>query len=138
VNYPHSLAYFNELSGGIKNGHKHMLHSAIDWGQDLIYLKQWLQEHPEIKLDGLAYYGGFEPAAIGIDCPRPPVVANSSEDKSKDTPQAGWYALSTNSLWSSDDEYAYFRPVTPVAMVGKTIHIYHITQKDVQQIQQQF
>ena len=132
LNYPHLLAYFNELSGGTKNGHKHMLHSAIDWGQDLTYLKQWLEDHPEIELDGLAYHGGFEPSAIGIKCSRPPVGRDASDTVSQDTskvgPQPGWYALSTNSLWSSNGEYDYFRHFTPVTTVGSTIHIYHITQ----------
>ncbi|MCL2006050.1 MAG: glycosyltransferase family 39 protein [Planctomycetaceae bacterium] len=132
-NYPHSLAYFNEMSGGTKNGHKQMLHSAIDWGQDLLYLKQWLANHPEIELDGLAYHGGFDPSAIGIESPRPPVDSNSSSaawmDSSKVGPQPGWYALSINAIWSADGEYTYFRHLTPLITVGKTIHIYYITSK---------
>jgi hypothetical protein len=35
--YPHSLSYFNELVGGPKHGHEHLLDSNIDWGQDLLY-----------------------------------------------------------------------------------------------------
>jgi hypothetical protein len=131
LNYPHSLAYFNELSGGTRNGHKHMLHSAIDWGQDLTYLKKWLEKHPDVKLDGLAYYGGFDPSAIGIESPRPPVSQNCADsaltDSLKVGPQPGWYALSTNSLWSQDGEYAYFRHLPPVVTAGRTIHVYHIT-----------
>ncbi|MCL2709282.1 MAG: hypothetical protein FWE95_00240 [Planctomycetaceae bacterium] len=136
LNYPHSLAYFNELSGGTKNGHRHMLHSAIDWGQDLTYLKKWLEMHPEIELDGLAYHGGFDPSAIGINAPRPPVGQNATHfvqmDSSKMGPQPGWYALSTNALWGPSGEYDYFRHFTPVATAGRTIHIYHLTQEDVE------
>jgi hypothetical protein len=40
--YPHSLSYFNELVGGPMGGPKHLLDSNIDWGQDLFYLKDWL------------------------------------------------------------------------------------------------
>ena len=130
LNYPHSLAYFNEISGGPKNGHKHLLHSAIDWGQDLTYLKKWLADRPEIQLDGLAYHGGFEPSAIGLEAPRPPIDPSSHSatwtDASKIGPQPGWYALSTNSLWSCDGEYAYFRDFAPVALAGKTIYIYYV------------
>ena len=130
VNYPHSLAYFNELSGGTKNGHKHMLHSAIDWGQDLTYLKRWLEANPEIELDGLAYFGGFDPSAIGINAPRPPVDPDSPSaswaNSSRIGFQPGWYALSINSLWSACGEYAHFRHLTPVATAGRTIHIYHV------------
>jgi len=34
--YPHQLAYFNEIAGGPENGWKHLLHSNLDWGQDLL------------------------------------------------------------------------------------------------------
>lgn len=43
--YPHSLSYFNELVGGPLNGHKHLLGSNVDWGQDFRYLA-W-QRYPE-------------------------------------------------------------------------------------------
>jgi len=38
---PHSLSYFNESVGGPAGGHAHLIHSNIDWGQDLLYLKRW-------------------------------------------------------------------------------------------------
>ena len=141
LNYPHSLAYFNELSGGPKNGHKHILHSALDWGQDLTYLKKWLKENPKSKLDGLAYHGGFDPSVIGIECPKPPADPNSSNatlaDLSKIGPQTGWYALSTMSLWNHDGEYGYFRFLTPVTTVGRTIHIYHITPDEANRVRRE-
>ncbi len=43
-NHPHSLAYFNEASGGPANGYKHLLHSSLDWGQDLYLVKQWMAD----------------------------------------------------------------------------------------------
>jgi hypothetical protein len=52
--YPHSLSYFNELVGGPANGHAHLLDSNIDWGQDLLLLKEWLDAHPEASPLGLA------------------------------------------------------------------------------------
>jgi hypothetical protein len=142
LNYPHSLAYFNELSGGTKNGHKHMLHSAIDWGQDLTYLKKWLDSHPEIKLDGLAYHGGFESSAIGITCPRPPIDSNSeigisNTNKMEVGPLPGWYALSTNSLYGHNKEYEYFQKFKPVDIAGVTIYIFHITQEDANRIRKE-
>ena len=38
--YPHQLAYFNEAAGGPENGHKHLLHSNLDWGQDLLLIRE--------------------------------------------------------------------------------------------------
>jgi hypothetical protein len=34
-NYPHQMAYFNELVGGPLNGHRHLLGSNVDWGQSV-------------------------------------------------------------------------------------------------------
>lgn len=42
--YPHSLSYFNELTGGPLNGHRHLLGSNLDWGQDLLYAQKALKD----------------------------------------------------------------------------------------------
>ena len=77
--YPHSLSYFNELVGGPMGGHEHLLESNIDWGQDLLYLDEWLNEHPEARPLGLAYFGLCDPRVLGlIYAPPPRHVASSS------------------------------------------------------------
>ena len=43
--YPHHLAYFNDFVGGPRNGYKHLLGSSFDWGQDLLYLKQYAEDN---------------------------------------------------------------------------------------------
>lgn len=40
--YPHYLAYFNRIAGGPENGYKHLVDSSLDWGQDLVTLREWL------------------------------------------------------------------------------------------------
>ncbi|WP_187782134.1 ArnT family glycosyltransferase [Gimesia chilikensis] len=49
--YPHQLAYFNELVGGPENGWKHLLGSNLDWGQDLLFIRNKLEplDSPEEK-----------------------------------------------------------------------------------------
>ena len=44
--YPHQLAYFNEAAGGPENGHQHLLGSNLDWGQNVLYLKQRIADRP--------------------------------------------------------------------------------------------
>ncbi len=70
---PHSLAYFNELAGGPTRGSEHLIHSNIDWGQDLLYLRRWLEKHPEAHPLRLAFYGECHPSAAGIvfEAPQP-------------------------------------------------------------------
>ena len=65
--YPHSMSYFNELAGGPNGGHRYLLGSNLDWGQDLLYLEKWTTQHSGAQIVRLAYYGGFNPHAVGID-----------------------------------------------------------------------
>lgn len=75
--FPHSLSYFNELAGGPKNGHVHLLNSNIDWGQDLLYLKRWLDKHPEAQPLQLAFQGDFDGSTAGIEYTVPPEEPHS-------------------------------------------------------------
>lgn len=43
--YPHSLSFFNETVGGPLNGQNHLLGSNVDWGQDSIYVSNWIEEY---------------------------------------------------------------------------------------------
>jgi hypothetical protein len=64
--YPHYLAFFNELAGGPKNGHRVLLDSNLDWGQGLKELKRWM-DGKEIKQIQLFYFGTADPKYYGID-----------------------------------------------------------------------
>ncbi|MEQ9407772.1 MAG: glycosyltransferase family 39 protein [Fuerstiella sp.] len=64
--FPHSLAYFNELVGGPKSGYRIMVDANLDWGQDLLYLKEWLEDHPEAAGMELHYYGPVAPVLAGL------------------------------------------------------------------------
>jgi len=130
--YPHSLSYFNELAGGPKRGHEHLLDSNIDWGQDLLYLKRWLDEHPEARPLGLAYCLPFlDPSIAGIESTLPPPGPEGRTVRGRDPeqlgPKPGWYALSVREIRGRHGRYAYFLRFEPVAMAGYSIYIYHIT-----------
>jgi hypothetical protein len=130
--YPHSLSYFNELVGGPKNGHQHLVNSNIDWGQDLLYLKAWVDEHPEARPLAVAYFGTCDPRVAGIDCvhmPRAHVAFRERACVLPDVPgpRPGWYALSVNEIRWPTREFEYFLRFQPVAMAGYSIYIYHIT-----------
>ena len=131
--YPHSLSYFNESVAGPKGGHAHLDYSNIDWGQDLLYLKRWLDKHPEARPLGFAYSVRFiNPSIAGIECSKPPVGADydgplAPEMPKERGPLPGWYAMSVQRLVEKDDPYRYFFRFKPVAMAGYSIYIYHIT-----------
>jgi len=143
--YPHSLSYFNELVGGPTGGHYHLDNSNIDWGQDLLYLKRWLDRHPEAAPLGLARHCSVvDPAVAGIEYTKPP--AGSEPDSSVRgnpdalktiAPVAGWYALSVNDLHRRDHQCDYFLRFKPVAMAGYSIYIYHITLEDANRVRRE-
>jgi hypothetical protein len=144
--HPHYVSYFNELVGGPENGWKHLINSNIDWGQDLLFLKRWSDEHPEARPLGLAYFGGLDPHVIGleyIDAPLGPV--GQKGNRISTGPQPGWYAVSVNLLcgmgFIAYDEkghwtliprggYSYFGLFTPVGKAGYSIFIYYISPDD--------
>jgi hypothetical protein len=132
--YPHCLSYFNEVVGGSLHGSEHLVDSGIDWGQDLLYLKSCLDEHPEAEPLGLAYFGYIDPRAAGISFTLPPKE-----------PWPGWYAISVTLLrgyrypiangrggmeYLDRPYYTYFQRFTPAAHAGYSIFIYYLNDED--------
>jgi hypothetical protein len=144
--YPHSLSYFNELVGGPKGGHWHLGNSNIDWGQDLLYLKKWLDAHPEAAHStqgpiGVSYDNILDPSVVGIEYTKPPVGPTAIEQElppaAEQGPLPGWYAISVNHLHGRTKEYEYFLRFEPVAMAGYSIYIYHLTPDQVNSVRRE-
>ncbi len=127
--YPHSLSYFNELVGGPRNGGKHLLNSNMAWGQDLLYLKSWLDKHPSGGLDALAYWGTFSPTLVGLPEARDQQRFSFSEQNSSEPPgsRPGRYAVSVNHLYAGSGPYPDFLDLEPMGSAGYSIYIYDIT-----------
>jgi hypothetical protein len=154
--YPHSLSYFNEAAGGPANGGTHLVDSNIDWGQDLLYLKEWLDAHPEARPLHLAYFGFCDPRVAGIEFELPPTGPTTAEEvagpKGRELgPKPGWYAVSVTLLhgygfslpsgrggWvgAPRDGFTYFLRFRPVARAGWSIYIYHITPEECVKVRQ--
>jgi len=146
---PHWMSYFNEFAGGPKNGHKWLVDSNVDWGQDILMLKWWQDKHPEATPLEAAIFTMFDPADLGLKYRLPtPFLKGHPEVVSKDGlrgPQPGWCAVSVCMLkgqhfsvpdadgnWSwSTEHFTYFLDnFEPVDMIGYSIYIYHITEED--------
>lgn len=148
--YPHSLSYFNEFAGGPVGGHAHLVDANIDWGQDLLYLKRWLDDHPEAKGIRIAYFGFVDLETVGIEAELPPKgpMAFTGERRSPAStnilgPQPGWFAVSVNHLrgyrhFESDQpDYAYFMNFEPVAMAGYSIYIYQVSLEEANRVRRE-
>lgn len=140
--FPHSLSYFNELVGGPTRGHAHLLGSSIDWGQDLLHLKCWLDDHPEARPIHVEVCGAIDPAVAGIDAlpaaPCPPAYGGS-EAKEACGPMPGWFAVSVNHLhgyrhYVDTPRFAYLLELTPTATAGYSIYVYDVSPEDANRV----
>lgn len=98
---PHYLAFFNVLAGGPANGHRLLVDSSLDWGQDLPGLARWLRAHNSGTGAGpvfLSYFGSGEPAYYGIRASQLPFVNGFKLRHPWYQPAAGLYCVSATML----------------------------------------
>jgi Dolichyl-phosphate-mannose-protein mannosyltransferase len=124
---PLYLTFFNILAGGPSQGWKVTNDSNFDWGQGLLDLEHWQDEHHPGRIE-LAYFGMVDPQTYGIDYvpfgegTDEPFVAVSSyflvgqRQRSRSThggPQ-----------WVTVDCWQKLEQMKPVAVPGGTIFIF--------------
>lgn len=119
--YPHNLAYFNQLAGGPNNGHSHLLDGNLDWGQDLLFIQDWITKHPQNKPVYVTYSGFLPHSFLGMAFNEIP------EDKSI---SPGFYILSVNYLHRGHlMESPLFQRIlklTPKERITPAIYLYEI------------
>lgn len=135
--YPYYLAYFNELAGGPDRGRFILSDSNLDWGQDLIGLKNYVDQQ-QIEHLKFSYFGATDPAAYGLQTEALPPVALAMHKQSPwwlhtyhpADPAPGHYAISATSLmggiWTERSTYAAFRARQPAAVIGHSIYVYTV------------
>ncbi len=137
--FPHQEAFFNELAGGPEGGGRILVDSNIDWGQDLILLRELLVEKG-VEDVYLGYFGAAVPETYNILYkPIPGFLRQTAGPEinayNPYTPPPGWYAISQTSLQLGLLEqnvamYAFFRDREPVARAGYSINLYEVTYPD--------
>jgi hypothetical protein len=136
VIHPHYLSYFNLAAGGAENGRNILIDSNIDWGQDLLRLKQWMDENG-VESVRLGWFGTADPTFYELSytplpgSPRPEFYGlwtNPPFDTV--APEPGLYAISVSNLWESQwgnkVVYPWFRAREPDAQIGYSILIYEV------------
>ncbi|MFO1094656.1 MAG: hypothetical protein U0992_15320, partial [Planctomycetaceae bacterium] len=133
--WPHSLSYFNELAGGPRHGHDHLIDANIDWGQDLFYLRDWIAAHPEARPLTVTYEGFFDPSIAGVDFPRTPSLPPAdARPEVLNQLRPGWHAVSVSYLRHSSHMYDYLQAFEPVALAGYSIYVFRLSAGDVERI----
>lgn len=124
--YPYSMSYINEVIPFRKRP-EILLGSNLDWGQDAWFLKSRLEHHPEVESIRIAYPCPERIERIGI----------ASEGLPPTIPEPGWYALGINDIYAASGLYSWFKETEPVAFVGYSIYIYHVTPEEADRIRKE-
>ena len=134
--HPHYISTFNSLAGGPENGHRYLVDSNIDWGQDLLRLRTWMEAN-DVDSVKLGWFGTADPDYYGLayepmpGFPRQPFFGQWSEPPfDTAAPEMGTYAISASALWelplADKNVYAWFRGREPDARIGYSIFIYEV------------
>ncbi len=116
--HPHHLAYFSPIAGGPENGHRHLVDSSLDWGQDLPGLRDWLDQNRRPgETVHLSYFGTDDPKHYGIEAQSLPTILDLRERRPWTWPGPGLYAVSATMLqhvyqplrgpWTPENEAEY-------------------------------
>lgn len=152
--WPHYLSYFNQAVGGPEQGHRHLIDSNLDWGQDLLELKRWLEEHPQPEPVWLAYCGTVDPVVAGVEFVLParnPSALDPRQALPRDRsgPEPGLYAVSVNYVqglpfrsYNEDGRvvpvpvgsYRYFQELERIDRAGYSIWLYRLSPEDVEEL----
>jgi Dolichyl-phosphate-mannose-protein mannosyltransferase len=143
--HPDYLSYGNELVGGPAGAQKVFLGSNFDWGQDLLRLKRWCDDHPDARPIALSYYGVVDPESIGL--PMSPLPARFDRfttrgvaEPENDGERPFFWGISSNvlnglpgtiklqngSMHPGLVRSPWLRPENAVAQIGYTIYLFRI------------
>lgn len=128
---PHYLAFFNQFTGGPRNGHKYLVDSNLDWGQDLKGLKRWMDKRA-VRHVSLSYFGTADPAYYKIDCTYLPGGPFFDENLVGDPRLPGFVAVSVTNLrgvYFPESARNFYKPLLnmkPAAVIGYSIYVYWV------------
>jgi len=77
--YPNYLAFFNAAVGGPSAGPRYLLDSNIDWGQDVLKLKSWMDARG-VKQVCHCYFGSADLTYYGVTGPETPPTPDKRGD----------------------------------------------------------
>lgn len=118
---PRYLQYFNELAGGPESGHRWLVDSNVDWGQDLIRLRAYMEER-HLESVHLAYFGRVDPRVYGIRFT--PLVEGASHGTAVVSAsllmgRPYWVWRTPGELvWSHNGAFTWLQRFAPAARVG--------------------
>ncbi len=110
--WPNYLAYFNMVAGGPSHAYEHLVDSSLDWGQDLLGLKKWLEARGLPTQDRpvyLSYFGTASPEYYKIRASLLPCYFSRTKPRLPPRLRGGVYCISATML-----QAVYLPTIQPV------------------------
>jgi hypothetical protein len=132
---PGLVAYANEAWGGAAKTHLYLSDSNTDWGQQLRYVKKYLDEHPNVP----CYFAYFEQGPVdfrdyGVRCQVLPTGSGSwagmSSMRFDSNPSVSGLVLISDGVLSGADipgktnPYTHFQTLRPDAVIDRGVYVY--------------
>ena len=146
--YPFYTSYFNELTGGGAGAGRYFSDSNVDWGQDMLRLKDYVESHPEIERIAVDYFGGAIPQYYFCDRTydsNGSIIPNGSGYDCAGSVYEEWHStygtytgqyIAVSETYLQNDRYyselagtpgyANLRAMEPIAKVGNSIYVYKL------------
>ena len=129
--YPDYLAYFNLFAGGPARGYQVLLDSNLDWGQDLVQLRRYMEEKglDEVWLSAM---GLTDPARYGIRYRKLPDWENKEiqPDFHYLNPDPGVYVIGATLLQGvylpNLSTFDWFLRREPIDQIGYSMLVYRV------------
>ena len=115
---PDYLAYFNVFVRP-QNSWRLLTDSSLDWGQGLIALRHYEQQHPDVPMH-LAYFGSVDPTLYGIQAE--PLAGH---EQTKGVVVIGATLLS-GQTFEDPDAYHWLWPYTPERVIDHCLWVYDV------------
>lgn len=131
--FPAEMAYANEAWGGAANTHKYLSDSSVDWAQQLLHVKRWVDGHPgEECWFAYAAYPELRPQAYGIPCHPLPTAHTGWEILPTEVPETihGNLLLAADDLeacdWPSEqlNVFQRFRSMPMAEQIDHSVFVY--------------
>lgn len=138
ISAPNWIGYFNLAAGGVHHGDEYLLHTSVDYGQDIALIDDWQRSQPEEQRTFLSLYArNVSPAIYGVkyddvEYSLEPVRPNQFTLEQYRT---GWWIISKVNLRQPAARYARtLASREPDDFIGSAYCVYHLTPAECAQL----
>ncbi len=127
---PRSYAFFSEGVGGASQGWRYLNSSNLDWGQDLLTIKTWLECNPN-KRPVYLLYASSSLTMVDLESLGFPKCLDGGlsidHDKSRGPSKPGWWICTQSAMVNGRYRWFFDRPATIPLSVTTSIYFVEIT-----------